>query len=275
MRKPRNQAGCGISRGGGRMFMLIRGARVFNVYRKIFEKKQILLRDGIFRDIGESLPVRGEEELDAEGLYLIPGLVDIHMHIESSMTSPREFSRAVLPWGTCTVVADPHEIANVFGIEGIRRFMEAQTPLDIFYGIPSSVPSTSPALETTGGLIGPEEVAALAKDPRILCLGEMMNAKELCAESAGLGKENRTREILAAFKGERPFFPVEGHCPHLRGSELSAFIAAGVWSDHTLQDPESILEKVSKGMFLEIQRKSLTRENIETIVENRLFEHLA
>jgi adenine deaminase len=263
--------------------MLIRGGRVFNVYRRIFEEKQVLLRKGIFQDIGDALPVRGEEELDAEGLYLVPGLVDIHMHIESSMTSPWEFSRAVLPAGTCTVAADPHEIANVFGIEGIRRFMEAQTALDIFYGIPSSVPSTNPSLETTGGLIGPEEVAALAKDPRILCLGEMMNAKELCSElcselCAGQGAEpekNRTREILEAFKRERPFFPVEGHCPHLRGSELSAFIAAGVWSDHTLQDPESILEKVSKGMFLEIQRKSLTKENIKTIVENRLFEHLA
>jgi adenine deaminase len=184
------------------------------------------------------------------------------------------------------VVADPHEIANVFGIEGIRRFMETRTPLDIFYGIPSSVPSTDPSLETTGGLIGPQEIAALAKDPRVLCLGEVMNAKELCSE---LGSElrselcpepcperkNRTREILEAFKRERPFFPVEGHCPRLRGNDLSAFIAAGVWSDHTLQDPESILEKASKGMFLEIQRKSLGRENVETIVKNGLFEHLA
>ncbi|MDR1637542.1 MAG: amidohydrolase family protein [Treponema sp.] len=272
--------------------MLIRGARVFNVYRRIFEEKEVLLRGGIFRDIGENigekLPAEGEEELDAGGLYLIPGLVDIHMHIESSMTIPGEFSRAVLPAGTCTVVADPHEIANVFGIEGIRRFMEARTPLDIFYGIPSSVPSTNPSLETTGGSIGPEEIAALAKDPRILCLGEIMNAKELCSElcsepspvsgpgsPAPGGRKNRTREILAAFRRERPFFPLEGHCPHLRGSELSAFIAAGVWSDHTLQDPESILEKVSKGMFLEIQRKSLTPENVKTMVENRLFEHLA
>jgi adenine deaminase len=260
--------------------MLIRGGRVFNVYRKIFEEKDVLIRNGIFWDIGEKLPAKeGEEKLDAAGLYLIPGLVDIHMHIESSMTSPWEFSGAVLPAGTCTVVADPHEIANVFGIEGIWRFMEAKTSLDIFYGIPSSVPSTNPSLETTGGLIGPEEVAALAKDPRVLCLGEMMNAKELSSEpgsESGSGSEkNRAREILAAFRRERPFFPVEGHCPHLKGSELSAFIAAGVWSDHTLQDPESILEKASKGMFLEIQRKSLTKENIKTIVENRLFEHLA
>ncbi|MDR0997775.1 MAG: amidohydrolase family protein [Treponema sp.] len=258
--------------------MLIKGAWVFNVYRKIFERKEVLLRDGIFRDIGEKLPAGGEEELDAEGLYLIPGLVDIHMHIESSMTSPREFSRGALPAGTCTVVADPHEIANVFGMEGIRRFMETPTLLDIFYGIPSSVPSTDPSLETTGGLIGPREIAALAKDPKVLCLGEVMNAKELCSEPCSElcpETKNRTREILEAFRQERPFFPIEGHCPHLRGADLSAFIAAGVWSDHTLQDPEAILEKVSKGMFLEIQRKSLSRENVETIVENSLFEHLA
>jgi adenine deaminase len=192
------------------------------------------------------------------------------MHIESSMTVPQEFSRAALPFGTCTVVADPHEIANVFGIEGIRRFMDIKTDMDIYWGIPSSVPSTNAALETTGGNIGTQEIRELGADQRVLCLGEVMNAKELCRDG-----ESPAKAIVAAFKQERPQCPVEGHCPRISGAELSAFISAGVWSDHTLQTPASILEKTDKGMFLEIQRRSLTKENIDAIAAHGVYEHMA
>jgi adenine deaminase len=227
----------------------------------------------MFVDQGAGLSVPADEErLDARGLWMVPALVDIHMHIESSMTVPAEFSRLALPAGTGTVVADPHEIANVFGVEGIRHFMNAKTDLDIFYGLPSSVPSTDPSLETTGGVIGPEEIAALAEDPRVLCLGEVMNAH-------GLAEGGVTGKIIAAFKKARSGAPsallIEGHCPRITGSALSAFIAAGVWADHTHQTPSSMREKIGKGMFIEVQRKSLTAENVRAIVDDALFEHIA
>ncbi|MDR1096370.1 MAG: amidohydrolase family protein [Spirochaetaceae bacterium] len=260
--------------------MLIEGAFVFNVFRRIFERKTVLVRDGIFIDVAEQIKTGpGEERVSAEGLWMIPGLVDIHLHIESSMTFPGEFSRAVLPFGTCTAVADPHEIANVFGAEGVRQFMNAPARMDIFYALPSSVPSTNARLETTGGSIGPEEIAELATDSRVICLGEVMNARELCADG-----DNRTKQILRSFARSRSRFPVplpmptpiiEGHCPRISGSALSAFIAAGVWADHTQQTPELMLEKIDKGMFIELQRKSLGAENIKTIVEHNLFEHVA
>jgi adenine deaminase len=272
--------------------MLIEGALVFNVFRRIFERKSVLVREGIFVDVAERIEAGpGEERVSAEGLWMIPGLVDIHLHIESSMTFPGEFSRAALPFGTCTAVADPHEIANVFGAEGVRQFMNAPARMDIFYALPSSVPSTNARLETTGGSIGPEEIAELATDSRVVCLGEVMNARELCADG-----DNRTKQILRSFARSCSRFPaplpapapaplpaplpapmpiIEGHCPKISGPALSAFIAAGVRADHTQQTPELMLEKIDKGMFIELQRKSLGAENIRTVVEHNLFEHVA
>jgi adenine deaminase len=251
--------------------LLIEGALVFNVFRRIFEKKSVLVREGIFVDVAEHIePGPGEERISAAGLWMGPGLVDIHLHIESSMTYPGEFSRAVLPHGTCTAVADPHEIANVFGIEGIRAFMASPAEMDIFYGLPSSVPATGSHLETTGGTIGPEEIAALAPCNQVVCLGEVMNFRELRAEG-----DNRTKQILRAFARLRPRFPVEGHCPRISGPDLSAFIASGVWADHTQQTPALMLEKISKGMFIELQRKSLHEEIIRTVIDHKLFEHIA
>ena len=136
--------------------MIIHGAGVFNAFRRRFEDWDVRVRDGIFVEVAAGLePLHGEERLDVDGAWLVPGLVDVHMHIESSMTVPAEFSRMVLPRGTTTIVADPHEIANVLGVDGIRAFIASTTPLDIFFAIPSSVPSTNERLETTGGSIGP------------------------------------------------------------------------------------------------------------------------
>ncbi|MGO8693483.1 MAG: adenine deaminase C-terminal domain-containing protein [Rectinemataceae bacterium] len=252
--------------------MIVEGARVFNVFRKRFEEKSVRVRDGIIVEVSAEPkpPSEGEARVDAAGTWLIPGLVDIHMHIESSMTVPSEFSRIVLPRGTTTVVADPHEIANVLGVEGIRAFMKAETGLDVFYGLPSSVPSTNASLETTGGRIGPDDVAALAADDRVICLGEVMNAIELRDEA-----DTPTKRLIASFRKAKPRYPIEGHCPKIRGAELASFIASGVWADHTQQTPQSILEKIDNGMFIELQRKSITAPNIETVVEHRLYEHVA
>ena len=200
------------------------------------------------------------ETTGGEGLYLIPGFIDIHMHIESSMTTPTEFSNAVLPHGTTTIVADCHEVANVFGVTGLSDYMDLPSLVDVFYAIPSSVPSTSTELETNFGPIDAEEVKHLCKRKDVIALGEIMNANDLFSES-----DNRTKRIIETFKTQKPGFPIEGHCPRIIGEQLSRFIASGVDSDHTQQTAASIREKISAGMFLEIQRKSVSKEVIDAL----------
>jgi adenine deaminase len=203
---------------------------------------------------------RNFEETERGGLAVIPGFLDIHMHIESSMTTVSEFSNAALIHGTTTVVADCHEVANVFGVEGLEAYMDLPSLLDVFYAIPSSVPATSSELETCGGSIDEAEVQRLCKRNDIIALGEIMNANDLFSEG-----DNRTKRIIKAFKTCKPGFPIEGHCPKITGEKLSKFIASGVDSDHTEQTPQSIIEKLSAGMFLEIQQKSVKKETIEVL----------
>jgi len=188
--------------------------------------------------------------------WIIPGLVDVHMHIESSMLTPTSFSIEALRHGTTTIVSDSHEIANVFGVNGLLEFMGKKAYCDVFYAIPSSVPASSGELETTGGSFDKEEVEILAKDKRIIALGEIMNANDLTDKS-----DNRTKRIIKAFHGLRPECPIEGHIPsRITGKDLDAFLLHGVDSDHTGHSLESVKEKLMKGIFLEFQLKSLTKE---------------
>ena len=182
-----------------------------------------------------------ENVIDGEDKYIIPGLIDIHMHIESSMTIPREFSKAAIKHGVTTVVADPHEIANVFGIRGIEEFIKFKGNLDIFYGIPSSVPSTSSSLETTG-----EQITY---------------------------NDSNINKIINISKEKN--IPLEGHCPKIQGVDLSLYIYRGVNGDHTQQSVGSLQEKIQNGMFIEMQHKSMTLENIKFLIENNLYEHFA
>ncbi len=249
---------------------LIKNAYIYNTFTQSFKKGNVYVLDGKFYHISSSECLESEEVIDANGQYMIPGLIDIHMHIESSMTIPNEFSKAVLKHGVTTVVADPHEIANVFGIDGIQSYMSNATTLDIFYGIPSSVPSTNASLETTGGKIEPHHVRKLVQDPRILCLGEVMNFKDLTNSNYSL-----TRDIIKVCHDHYFGLPIEGHCPKITGLDLSKYIYYGVDADHTQQSPSSIVEKIENGMFLEIQRKSMTQENIQVLVENQFYEYFA
>lgn len=252
--------------------LLIENGFVFNSFLKKFIKENVAIAGDKFYYItsGDLRYLEPERVLDATGKYLVPGLMDIHMHIESSMIPPAIFSGAALAHGVTTIVADSHEIANVFGLEGVQQFMQQETELDIFYAIPSSVPSTTPELETTGGIIGLEEVKALLAHPKVIALGEAMNFKGITSEPDSL-----IRQILRTVQQEKPFMPLEGHVPRVSGEDLAKFMYAGITADHTHQSPESILEKVKNGIFLEFQKKSLTPENIQVLNEHQLYEHTA
>ncbi|OEG11235.1 adenosine deaminase [Enterococcus plantarum] len=250
--------------------IIIQDVWVFQTATQSFIKKNVSIKDGKFHyiSITEMAHLMPETIIKAENQYMIPGLIDAHMHIESSMTTPTIFSKAVLRHGVTTVVADAHEMANVFGLEGLEEFMKAETELDIFHAIPSSVPSTTPELETTGGIIGLAEVAELLKNPKIVCLGEAMNFKGIAYEP-----ESLIRQIIDLCKKERPTMPLEGHCPKIYEEELAAFLYSGITSDHTHQFPESLKEKIEAGVFIQFQNKSITSENMQVIIENEFYEY--
>lgn len=252
--------------------LLIKNAEVYNSFLKKFERKHAAVSEGKFfyvglMDLEDSAPV---QVLDASGKYMVPGLIDIHMHIESSMTSPSIFSGAGLANGVTTIVADSHEIANVFGMEGIESFLAEETEMDIFYAIPSSVPSTTAEMETTGGKIELEEVRELLSSPQIIALGEAMNFKGIVSEPDSL-----IRQILNETQQTHPFLPIEGHVPRVSGIDLARYQFAGITADHTQQTPESIYEKVSSGMFIELQKKTINPENIRMIDQHQLYEYTA
>lgn len=252
--------------------LIVKNVRVFNAYFKKFIHGDVAILDDKFLYIGktDSENLKAKEIVDGRGKYMIPGLIDIHMHVESSMTTPFQFSQAVIPHGVTTVVADPHEIANVFGIEGITAMIKStkDNAVDMFYGIPSSVPSTTERLETTGGKIDVEDVENLLKIEEISCLGEVMNFKDLINDEQSL-----INRIIRKIKIEKPHLRIEGHCPKISGLDLAKFIYRGVDADHTQQTPDSMEEKIRNGMFMEIQEKSMTEDNINYLVENSLYEH--
>ena len=252
--------------------LIIKNVRLYNSYFKKFVNGDVAIYNGKFVHIGKGYEDRlfPGKVVEGNGQFMIPGLIDIHMHIESSMTIPSEFSKAVVKHGVTTVVADPHEIANVFGIEGIEAFVKEEEKIDIFYGIPSSVPSTSKHLETTGGTIGEDQVNSLLNNPKILCLGEVMNFKDLIEDDS-----SQINNIINNVRERKHNFPLEGHCPKISGVDLSLYIYRGVDGDHTQQSVQSIEEKIAKGMFLEIQHKSMTEENMDFIINNNLYEHFA
>ena len=249
--------------------LLIRRAEHFNVYTGAWSLSDLAVLDGRILYVGnaEGKGFKAVSEIDAEGRPLVPGLIDIHMHIESSYCSPGQFSRAVLPLGITTVVSEPHEMANVFGPEGIEEMirLSRDCDMDIFYGIPSSVPSTDESLETTGGRIRPEDAAALTGDwPEIVCVGEVMSYASILR-----GETAVTRDFLTPLRTLRPLNAVEGHCPNITDLDLARVLYEGVDSDHCLQSPEGMIQRFEQGMFVELQYKSLTSEIIDLLKDGR------
>lgn len=254
--------------------LLIKNAKVFNSYLKKFIPADVSVRDGKFYyiDREQSQPFAADEVLDAKGMYMIPGLIDIHMHIESSMMTPGPFGNCLAEYGVTTIVSEPHEIANVKGMRGILEMISAakDTPIDIYYGIPSSVPSTSEALETTGGVIDFVSMKHLLEEKDVVCVGEIMNYRQIIREN-----DLEISRFLDYLRSERPGYVIEGHCPSLTGLDLAKFLYLGINGDHTEHTLEEVRQRIENGMFFEMQDKMLKEDVIAYIRDNHLFEYVS
>lgn len=252
--------------------LLIKNALVFNSYLKRFIPGDVYVRNKKFYyiDREHSDGIDSEKILDAQGLYMLPGLVDIHMHIESSMMTPGPFGHCLAGHGVTTIVSEPHEMANVKGIRGILEMIQAadESPIDIYYGIPSSVPSTSQALETTGGIIDCQAMKHLLAEKDIICVGEIMNYRQIIQENS-----LEITKFLDYLKQEYPGYVIEGHCPSLVGLDLARFLYLGIDADHTEHTLEEVRQRIENGMFMELQEKMLKKEILDYIRENQLYEY--
>ncbi|WP_226527870.1 adenine deaminase [Metabacillus niabensis] len=250
--------------------MLVKDTLVYNSYFKSFVEANVAIKGGNFFYIGdrELETFKPCQVIDGKGKYMIPGLIDIHLHIESTMVTPATFSYGLIKNGVTTIVPEPHEMANVFGISGVEEMIKASKNCiaDMFYAIPSSVPATS--METTGGSIEINDIDKLMQMEGIKCLGEIMNFYEVITDP-----ECKTNQILTHIRSNYPDFIIEGHVPKLLDLELQQLVYAGVNSDHTHQTVEGMEARIAAGMFLEIQEKSMTKEVIDYLIEKNVDEH--
>ena len=234
--------------------LVLKNARIVNVFTKEIESGDVAIKDGYIVSIGE---FDGEEEIDIGGRIICPGLIDGHIHIESSMISPSEFAGAVAPHGTTAVIADPHEIANVAGEEGIRYMLEASAglPVDIFFMLPSCVPATP--LDESGAELSADELEPFYKEERVAGLAELMNS---------FGTVRADEEIIRKIQGANSYGKrIDGHAPFLTGKDLNAYITAGVRSDHECSSAEETIEKLKLGQYIMIREGTAAR-NLEALL---------
>jgi adenine deaminase len=241
-----------IARGEEPAELVLRNARLVNVFSGEVHPADVAIAEGYIVGIG---PYAGREEIDLEGRFLCPGFIDGHVHLESAMVHPAEFARAVVPRGTTTVIADPHEIANVLGLEGVHYLLEetARLPLNVYLMAPSCVPASP--LETAGAEITASDIAVLLKEERVLGLAEVMNFP---------GVLDRVPEVLQKLRAAAGR-PVDGHAPGLSGKDLCAYVAAGIGSDHECTTLQEALEKLRLGMAIMI-REGSTAHNLEELL---------
>ena len=242
-----------VSRGDKKADLVLKNCMVVNVFTGQVNPGDVAVYDGRIAGVGE---YHGKNEIDVEGRYVCPGFIDGHVHIESSMLTPPQFAKSVLVKGTTTIVADPHEIANVCGISGIEFMLDSSEglPLDVYIMLPSCVPSTE--FENSGAILSADDLLPLRNRERVLGLGEMMNYP-------GVVKGNReVHKKLDYFSDRR----IDGHSPGLTGNELNAYISTGIRTDHECTTVEEMTEKISKGMYVHIREGSATR-NLSTLVK--------
>ncbi|MHB8107860.1 MAG: adenine deaminase [Candidatus Cryosericum sp.] len=237
-----------IARGTIPADVVVKHVRLVNVFDgKIEQDVDIALAGGQIAGIGQ---YDGSTVIDARGAYAAPSFVDAHMHIESSMVVPGEFAKVALVCGTGAVIADPHEIANVAGVRGIRFMLEATrtSPLDFYFMLPSCVPATN--LESNGETLDAERLSELRHNPRVLGLAEFMNYPGV------LFKDQSVLAKLAAFDEQL----IDGHAPFLTGADLEAYVAVGISTDHECTTADEAREKLARGMWIMMREGSVTRD---------------
>ena len=234
--------------------LVLKNATYVNVFSNELCTADIAVAEGLIVGMGR---YQGEEEVDLRGKIVLPGFLDAHIHLESSLVSPKEFVKAVLPHGTTTVITDPHEIANVMGTDGIEYMLQATEglPVDVRFMLPSCVPATP--LDESGANLDYRAIDSFYDHPRVQGLAEMMNFVGAIA-----GDDQVVEKIVAAQAHHKK---IDGHAPDLVGNDLNAYVAAGVYSDHECHDVNDAIAKLERGQFIMIREGTAAR-NLEALM---------
>lgn len=243
-----------IATGRKKADLVIENCNVVNVFTEEIIYGKLAISGGVFIGVGD---YEGIEVIDGEGKYIVPGLIDSHVHIESSMGSPYQFARAVLPRGTTTVISDCHEIANVKGIKGIEYMIESSKnlPLDVYIMLPSCVPATG--FETSGAILEAEDLAELMKHERVLGLGELMNYQGVVFTDEGILKKLQLTDEYDKI--------VDGHGPIIKEKELNAYSLVGVRTDHECSNHKEVLDRIRNGIYVAVREGSAARNLLDLV----------
>ena len=233
--------------------LVLKNATYVNVFSNELCRGDIAVAEGLIVGMGE---YHGKVEADVGGKIVLPGFIDAHIHLESSLVSPKEFAKAVLPHGTTTVITDPHEIANVMGTDGIEYMLQAteDLPVDVRFMLPSCVPATP--LDESGANLDYRAIDSFYDHPRVQGLAEMMNFVGI------INGDSQVVEKIVASQAHHK--KIDGHAPGLTGNDLNAYIAAGVYSDHECSNVEEAMAKLERGQFIMIREGTAAR-NLEAL----------
>ena len=234
--------------------LVLKNATYVNVFSNELCHGDIAVAEGLIVGMGE---YHGKMEVDVSGKLVLPGFIDAHIHLESSLVSPTEFAKAVLPHGTTTVITDPHEIANVMGTDGIEYMLQAteDLPVDVRFMLPSCVPATP--LDESGANLDYRAIDSFYDHPRVQGLAEMMNY---------VGVVNGDGQVVEKIVASQAHHKkIDGHAPGLSGKDLNAYIAAGVYSDHECSDMEDAMNKLRLGQYIMIREGTAAR-NLEALM---------
>lgn len=243
-----------VAAGREKADLVLKNAKYLNVFSNEFLCGDIAVANGLIAGIGK---YDGETEIDVSGKLVLPGFIDAHIHLESSMVTPAEFAKAVVAHGTTTVITDPHEIANVMGIDGVEYMIQASQnlPIDVHFMMPSCVPATE--IDESGAELDCKDIDLYLDNKKVLGLAEMMNY---------VGVINGDKNVLSKIVTSQVHHKkIDGHAPELSGNDLNAYIAAGVYSDHECSTFENALEKLRKGQFIMI-REGTAAHNLKALM---------
>ena len=243
-----------VAAGREKADLVLKNAKYLNVFSNEFLCGDIAVSNGLIAGVGK---YDGKTEIDVSGKLVLPGFIDAHIHLESSMVTPAEFAKAVVAHGTTTVITDPHEITNVMGIDGVEYMIQASQnlPIDVHFMMPSCVPATE--IDESGAELDCKDIDLYLDNKKVLGLAEMMNY---------VGVINGDKNVLSKIVTSQAHHKkIDGHAPELSGNDLNAYIAAGVYSDHECSTFENALEKLRKGQFIMI-REGTAAHNLKALM---------